>query len=460
MLPNRIKNALNVVRSASKGSHLEKNRDEYEFQPGYLEVVERPPVPWSRRTAIALTALFVAALIWSIAGHLDIQANAAGRLLVPSNSKVVQAVEGGEIASIHVRDGARVEVGDVLISLNPIGADAELRSLRNQLNSKLLEQARLQAMLTDDPVANFTAPEEVSAEEAALARGHLISSSRERRANVAGIESEMGVNLANQRGRNADIAALQKLEANVSERLEAYRALAADKLLSKVELQQQEKERLEIERSISQQRSDLAVLRAQYQSLSNQRNSYLAKMVKEYQDNLSLVRVDSSTLAQQLIRAQEKLRLQTLRATVSGVVQQLAVHTRGGAVQPGQQLMVIVPNESSLQAEIMVLNADVGFVKPGQSVELKVDSFAYTRYGTVPGKILNVSRDSVKDDQLGLVFPARVELSRLHMSSDGKKFPLQAGMSVTAEIRTGKRRVIDYVLSPLREYRSEALKER
>ncbi|WP_057972669.1 HlyD family type I secretion periplasmic adaptor subunit [Lysobacter antibioticus] len=461
MLLDRVKSVLKTACPAGRTvSGPNKTRDEHEFQPGYLEVIERPPAPWSRRTAVALAATFAAVLVWAIFGHLDIQANASGRLLVPSNSKVVQSVEGGEIAAIHVRDGARVEVGDVLVSLNPIGADAEFRELRGQLNFKLLEQARLQALLTDDPVANFIAPEDASAEHVAIAREHLLSISRELRANIAGIESEMAVNRANQNGREADIAALQKLATNVMQRLDAYRVLAAGKLISNVELQQQERERLEIERAVSQQRSELGVMRAQYQLLAHQRSAYLAKTAKEYQDSLASVRVEVSNLAQKLVRAKEKVRLQTLRATVGGVVQQLAVHTRGGAVQAGQQLMVIVPNEKSLQAEVMVLNGDVGFVRPGQSVELKIDSFAYTRYGTVPGKILNVSRDAVKDDRLGLVFPARVELRRLHMASDGKTFPLQAGMGLSAEIRTGRRRVIDYVLGPLREYQSEALKER
>ena len=156
----------------------------------------------------------------------------------------------------------------------------------------------------------------------------------------------------------------------------------------------------------------------------------------------------------------EKQRLQTLRAPVNGVVQQLAVHTLGGVVQTAQQLMVIVPEDVGLEAEVLVLNKDVGFVRAGQEVEIKVDSFPYTRYGTLSGTVVHVSRDAVKDEQQGLVFPAQIQMERASIIVDGHKTPLQAGMSVVAEIRTGKRRVIDYLLSPLQQYQSEAMKER
>ncbi|WP_200875782.1 HlyD family type I secretion periplasmic adaptor subunit [Lysobacter antibioticus] len=458
---NRIKSVSRDLFGKSSGSAVPKrSRDEYEFQPGFLEIVERPPVPWSRRTAAALIFVFLAALLWAILGHLDIQADAVGRLLVPSNSKVVQAIEAGEISAIHVRDGVRVKAGDLLISLNSVGANAELSELRSQLNFKLLERARLQALLTDDPVGGFVPPEGVPSEEVARAKEHLLSVTRERMANLVALQDEMGINRAGQHARGTDIAALRKLAKNIQDRLGAYRALAERKLLSNVELQQQERERLEIERSIAQQQAELGVLKAQHESMVGQRNSYLAKTAKEYHDSLSAVEIEISGLSQQLVRANEKLRLRSLRATVEGVVQQLAVHTLGGAIQPGEQLMVIVPSERGLQAEVMVLNGDVGFVRPGQAVELKIDSYPYTRYGTIPGKIIHVSRDSVKDERLGLVFPARVELQRFHMSSEDKSLSLQAGMSVVAEIRTGERRVIDYLLSPLREYGSEALRER
>uniref|UniRef100_UPI0037DCD64E HlyD family type I secretion periplasmic adaptor subunit n=1 Tax=Xenorhabdus griffiniae TaxID=351672 RepID=UPI0037DCD64E len=400
------------------------------------------------------------ALIWSIVGRLDIHANAMGKLLVSSNSKIIQPLETGEIAEILVRDGQRVKAGDVLIKLNTLGVEAELKELQEQLNFKQLEQARLQALLTDAPIENFVVPQSTPPAQAMQAREHLASIWKEVVANLNSLDGEMKVNQANQYARRADISALADLAANIKVRLEAHRILAAKNLLSKVELLGQEKERLEVERSLSQQHAELTVLEEQYQGLQESRERYLAKINREYYDQLNEAQTAIAVMAQQLIKTREKLRSYTLRASVDGVVQQLAIHTLGGVVQSAQQLMVIVPDDTLFEAEVMVLNKDVGFVHAGQSVEIKVDAFPYTRYGTVRGKVAHISKDAVKDEQLGLVFPARVRMERTSIAVDESEVPLQAGMSVTAEIRTGDRRVIDYLISPLQQYQSEALKER
>lgn len=445
-------------RNAPKA--MKRTRDEYEFQPGYLEIVERPPAPWARCTAIALTLFLLVVLLWSIVGRLDIHANATGRLLVSSHSKVIQSLEPGEIVAIHVRDGQKVKAGDVLIKLNPIGVEAELRERQEQLNFKRLELARLQALLTETPTEHFAVQESIPQAQVELAREHLVSVWKEMVANLESLDGEMNVNQANQSARNADITELEKLLINIKVRLEARRTLAASKLLPKVELLEQEKEKLEIERILSQQYAELAVLKAQYQVLEESRNRYLTKTRREYYDQLNEAQTAVAVMTQQLIKAGEKQRLQSLRAPVDGVVQQLAIHTLGGVVQSAQQLMVIVPDDTPLEAEVMVLNKDVGFVRAGQTVEIKVDSFPYTRYGTIRGKVAHVSKDAVKDEQLGLVFPAQIRMERSSIAVDEHEVPLQAGMSITAEIRTGERRVIDYLLSPLQQYQSEALRER
>ncbi|WP_391529546.1 HlyD family type I secretion periplasmic adaptor subunit [Photorhabdus akhurstii] len=445
-------------RNAPKA--MKRTRDEYEFQPGYLEIVERPPAPWARRTAIALTLFLLVVLLWSIVGRLDIHANATGRLLVSSHSKVIQSLEPGEIVAIHVRDGQKVKAGDVLIKLNPIGVEAELKERQEQLNFKRLELARLQALLTETPTEHFAVQESIPQAQVELAREHLVSIWKEMVANLESLDGEMNVNQANQSARNADITELEKLLTNIKVRLEARRTLAANKLLPKVELLEQEKEKLEIERILSQQYAELAVLKAQYQVLEESRNRYLTKTRREYYDQLNEAQTAVAVMTQQLIKAGEKQRLQSLRTPVDGVVQQLAIHTLGGVVQSAQQLMVIVPDDTPLEAEVMVLNKDVGFVHAGQTVEIKVDSFPYTRYGTIRGKVAHVSKDAVKDEQLGLVFPAQIQMERSSIAVDEHEVPLQAGMSITAEIRTGDRRVIDYLLSPLQQYQSEALRER
>lgn len=141
-------------------------------------------------------------------------------------------------------------------------------------------------------------------------------------------------------------------------------------------------------------------------------------------------------------------------------MQQLAVHTVGGVVTPAQALLAVVPSEDTLEVEATVLNKDIGFVRPGQRASVKVESFPYTRYGYLEGVVQSVSHDAAQDEHLGLVFPARVRLRKVALVVDGVKVNLTPGMNLSVEIKTGKRRVIDYLLSPLKTHVNESMRER
>jgi hemolysin D len=144
---------------------------------------------------------------------------------------------------------------------------------------------------------------------------------------------------------------------------------------------------------------------------------------------------------------------------VDGVVQQLAVHTVGGVVTPGQQLMVVVPREARLEVEAWLENKDIGFVRPGQPVEIKVETFPFTRYGTLAGQVTSLSGDAVSVERLGLVYAARVSLERSVVRVDDRDVALAPGMAVTVEIMIGRRRALDFFLSPLLRRTQEAFRE-
>jgi len=187
-------------------------------------------------------------------------------------------------------------------------------------------------------------------------------------------------------------------------------------------------------------------------------------------------------LTQDLVKAERKASEQVLRAPLDGTVQQLAIHTVGGVVSAAQQLMLVVPTDSVLEAEAMVSNRDIGFVNDGQQAEVKIDTFNFTRYGLIGGKVVSVSRDAIVKDKpqdpslrakgngalsdssepagQELVYSARIALDRTDMQIDNKVVPLSPGMAVTVEIKTGSRRLIEYLLSPVMRYRHESLRER
>jgi hemolysin D len=166
---------------------------------------------------------------------------------------------------------------------------------------------------------------------------------------------------------------------------------------------------------------------------------------------------------QEHAKAVQREKLTVLTSPVAGTVQQLAAHTVGGVVTEAQVLMVIVPDDfekGEVIAEVVLENKDIGFVRSGQSAEVKLETFLFTRYGTVPAMVQQVSADAVNDDQRGAIFPARLQLGRRSIGVDGKQIRLSPGMNLSAEIKTGHRRVIEYLLSPIQKAGGESLRER
>lgn len=456
-----IRSVINALKSQQEEkANIKRQRDEYEFLPAHLDVLEKPPSPKARLIALILVSFLLIVLAWSIWGKLDIHAAAQGKLLVSSNSKVIQPLSQGEVTAIHVKDGMPVKKGDILIELNTVDIIAEIERLAQQVSHYSLESARLNALISDNPLKSFKAPQSATAFQMQNSQNHLRSEVEETAALVEQLQAELEVNRNEQKANQNDLVSLQKLKDNIVQRLAARRTLAASQAIAKVELLEQEKELLEIDRSISSLEAQKSVLLAQHNSLEEQIDSLIAQKRREHFEELNQVEINLAQVKQEYIKAKETLRRQTLRSPVDGIVQQLSIHTLGGVVTPAQELMVIVPDNAILEAQVNVLNKDVGFVLAGQMVEIKIDSFPFTKYGTIEGEVLHVSQDAVQDEQLGFVFPARIKLNRSDIVVEDKLVSLSAGMSVLAEITTGDRRVIEYLLSPLQQYQSEAMRER
>ena len=220
------------------------------------------------------------------------------------------------------------------------------------------------------------------------------------------------------------------------------------------------RERIEQERDLATQKARLTEALAALSESENTRRSYVAETQRTLSDRQAQASSKREQLTQERSKAEQRSRLTQLTAPVSGTVQQVAVHTNGGVVTPAQVLMVIVPKDAHVTAEVVIDNKDIGFVNAGQAAAIKLETFPFTRYGTVEAKVSSVTADAVNDEKRGAIFPATLSLSQNSIAVDGKRITLSPGMNVTAEIKTGKRRVIEYLLSPVQTAVSESLGER
>lgn len=447
-------------------------RDEAAFLPAALSLQETPVHPAPRRLAWVLIALFLIALAWAWLGKIDIVAVAPGRIVVSERTKLVQPLEPSVVRRILVKDGDRVVAGQLLVELDPTAASADHGSVTEQAaearRELLRASALLQALQTQEtgalPVraphppavdlAKLPGPErQALADQIGAEWGDL-------RARLARLDAETQRSRAELRVAQQAVARLEATLPLVRSREADYQALVKQGFMSTHATQDRQRERIDMERELATLSAREAEVQWQVTEAQAARQAGWAEAQRDLRDRESKARTLLVRLEQETTKAKQRQDLTQLRSPVAGTVQQLAVHTAGGVVTEAQPLMVIVPDGASVVAEVTLENKDIGFVSPGQPAEIKLETFLYTRYGTVPAQVQIVSMDAVQDEKKGAIYLATLQLAQASMEIEGPQTPLAAGMNLTAEIKTGKRRVIEYLLSPIQRASRESIRER
>jgi len=429
-----------------------------EFLPAVLEIQQAPPSPIGRTILWTIMAVFASAVLWATFGWIDIVATAQGKIIPSGYSKIIQPYETGVIAAIHVQDGQAVKQGEVLIELDPTQNQADHDRASNEYRAARVEAARLRALIAGQ--STFEAPPDGDPQYVLLQQQMLRDQLAEFQARVASAQ-----HLIDQRRAAFDQTKenIRRLEATVpmeAERAEAFKKLFEHDAATKLDFLQAEQQRIDKTQELAGQRKRLAQDHAALSEAEKNYHALLSEFQQTKQAELSLVETKAASLVQDVTKAGQKAGLQRLATPIDGVVQQLAVHTVGGVVTPAQQLLIVVPKEHPVEVEAQVENKDVGFVKEGHVVEIKVETFPFTLYGTIPGKVLSISDDAAPIEKVGLVYPTRVSMDRSTIQVEGKQVNLSPGMAVTVEIKTGQRRVIEYLMSPLLKSVKESLRER
>jgi len=478
--------ATNVVRLPFRRS-THSRRDELEFLPAALEIIETPASPLGRAFAGAVLVLFLIALAWAIFGHVDIIATAQGKIVPVGRIKVIQPIETGMVTVINVKDGDRVREGQVLVELDRASLTAERNRIWHDLVRSRLDAARLRALRDGldrggEPVG-FKPPTDVPAYEIERTRVAMQAQAEQQAAKIASFDKQIAQKVAEADEIAAMItklkAGLPILEQTADIREKAMNIEYGNRIAH-----------LDAQFKLSDQRHELIVQErraiesaAARQALEWQREQIRAEYVRGIMTDLAEAETKAAQFAEDLAKADKRIQDQVLRAPIDGTVQQLVVHTIGGVVTPAQALMVVVPLDASIEVEAMVLNKDIGFVQEGDPAEIKIDTFNFTKYGLLHGTVLSVSHDAIMRDKppvaaagdkqqqtqtartsepsgQELLFSTRVSLDSARMKIEDRMVDLVPGMAVTVEIKTDQRRIIEFLLAPLLRYKHESLRER
>lgn len=449
-----------------------KQADPLDFSPPLLRIQEKPPAPLAGWMLRILVGFLAGVALWAVFGRLDIVAVADGKLVPSSYLKIVQPAEQGIVQEILVREGEAVKEGQVLVRMDPVLTEADVKSIRSEYYNKRIALRRIDAQLSgsrlarvkDEPASLYG---QVEAQYVANVRAYETALAQER----ASLEKARH-DLA---GAEATKAKLQQVLPHYVEQEKAFEKLTKDGFAGRLMYTDKQRERIEKEQDLRTQEFTIESNR----SLIEQSEKKIAQITADYHRQLQTERIDTAAqldkATQELAKQSHREQLLELKAPQAGVVKDLATHTAGTVVSPGTILMTLVPEHDKLIAEVWVSNEDVGFVRPGQEAKLKLASFQFQKYGLVQGKVLQVNADATeapsantrsdaltgRDRPMGpLSFRALIELANQELMTDGERYPLQSGMQVAGEIHLGTRTVLEYALSPVQKAFHEAARER
>ena len=428
--------------------------DSHEFKPVLSEIEDSPVSPLGQFTFWIIVSIMIVTVLWLTIGKVDIVVSARGLVIPDGEAKIIQPLDTGVISKILVKEGDFVKEGQPLLEIDPAITEPELVSVQKNLEDTLLEIKRLNATANGN---NFDTTYESS--ETAVIQQNLYNAS------MSAIKNKV----------EAKKIDLSKTE----DELNATKAeLSAKKQIlgAKIDKEQRMKNVLDviayddyqnILNEIKTLRAEVTKLNYQIKELTSQKIQ-IKKEIRAVEDEFRATNIeklaDKTKTANELKSNAEQIIFRNTKQTITspcdGYVDKLFIHTIGGVVTPAQQLFAITPINTPLMIKATVLNQDIGFVKEGMNVSVKIDTFNFQKYGMLEGEVKTVSKNSIQDEKLGPVYEVYITPLTHTLKVEGKDEPIRTGMSLSAEINVGKRRIIEFFIYPLIKYLDEGMSVR
>jgi len=489
-------------------------RRDREFLPAALEILETPSSPVPVVLMLTICAFFAVALCWSFFGRLDVLAVAPGKVEIAGRAKVIQPLDPGTVLAIHAQNGDHVRVGDLLLELDPAEAAADEAAERDTLDASLAEAARRRfaiakaraamellantgdvhgdqaialaerAAIDPDPEINWDA--ETSEKAKAREITVLLADLSQLVGSLQSLDKQMAQKDATLKRLNMSIAFQNSLIETLTDRVSTRQQAIDLQVGTKINLYDAKEELQKFQSALASDQGELIETDAALTELVSEKAKTLAQFIADNQNKAADAGRKADEARDAAAKATARLARTRLYSPTDGIVQQMSVTTVGQVVTTGQQLLVVAPTEAPLQVEALVANLDIGFVRPGQEAAIKVDAFPFTRFGVLHGKVVRIASEAIDEEEAkrglanaaaaanianmgtagapgqpqNFVFPVTVALQETAIQSDGTAIPLSPGMTVSVEIKTDRRRVIDYLISPIAKMTSEAMRER
>lgn len=438
---------------------IRSDTDDKEFLPPAVEILETPPSPMGRMLVWAVLILFVLIILWSFIGEIDEVVVARGKVIPIGYTKVLQSEDKGIVKRILVQEGQKVKEGELLMELDRTMSESDLNALKKEIAYYDINIRRILAELEDKPFVPG-AGSEVDTKDFVQQMSLYNSRQSEKKARLEFYDAQIRQKDDSVRVAESSLEKYKQLLAIAREREQNLKEIVEEGAISKYTYLEYKGKRIELEQNVSMNLSQLSAAKAEASAARQQKAQYWAEWNRQLQEELINCRKQFNTLKESERKAELKNKLIEIKAPVDGAVHKLDIHTVGAVVQEAQGLMQVVPEGTPMEVEAWMENKDVGFVRPDMPVEIKVDTFNFQKFGTIKGKVREVSPDAIEDKERGPLYRVMVSMEEEKLHMDNRDLQVYPGMTVSAEIKTRKKRIIDFFLEPFQTYKNEALRER
>lgn len=434
---------LNKIRQ-----HLRKINDSYEFKPLLSEIEESPVSPLGRFTFWTVVSLIIITILWLIIGKIDIVITARGIAIPDGEAKIIQPLETGVIKEILVKEGDFVRKDQLLVLIDTMATDAQLKTVKENLETSKEEVKRLEAQGLEQ---KFNSKDEVQKNlynESLKALNSLIGAKNQE---IKQIERQIDSNIAQKRDYENQLQSSVDRE----KRLENVKDIVAYN-----DIKEAQDRTIGLRESVNRTESEIKRLQAQKRQIQNEIAQLKADFKAQKLENLTV----TNKRIKELEASKEQIEFsninQKITAPVDGHIDKLMIHTIGGVVTPAQELIALTPIDAPVLIKATVLNKDIGFIRPDMPVSIKIDTYDFQKYGLLHGKVKSISKNSIENEELGPVYEIYITLDKNTLIIDGKEQKISTGMTLNAEIEIGKRRIIEFFIYPLIKYMDEGVSVR
>lgn len=432
------------------------SKDKHQFTPLLVEIEERPTSPLGRSLLYAILAFMTIGILWLSFAKIDVVVSARGKVVPDGEIKTLQPVETGVIGSILVKEGQSVKKGEVLMEIDPSVTESDLASKQKNLSLLELEIERLDAQINDrafHPSSTCQDTSAIATQQMMYTSGKL-AYDQQRQV----LQEQIRQNDEATETAKADLSRLRQLLSSAKEH-EARLKEVID-IIAKKEYEDAKNQRIEYQEQLTMKEHVIA----QSGGKLNELNQQLRLITQEYRNklltDLTQKSKEATSLRTEVETTQFRNAKQQIIAPVDGYIGKLLVHTVGGVVTPAEKLLTLIPKGVPLIIQATVLNQDIGFITKEMEAAVKIDTFDFQKYGLLHGKVKHIADDAIEDEKLGPVYEITIDPKETTLRVEGKELTINPGMSVTAELKVGKRRVIEFFIYPMIKYLDEGLSVR